>query len=124
MTWSVYDLFLLLLMAILTLRPRFLDGPLEKFEEAVHLGWVQGIYSGKKPYRDYYINYGPLYTYHFYLLHKLFGKSLRTHRLAMGVGNYLSLVSAYFCGMTLTDALLPRLAMAVALPLICIDRSF
>ncbi len=123
MDWYISDIAILLFMAVLTLRPWFLDGPLEKYEESVHLSWVQGIFSGKRPYRDYYINYGPLYTYHFYWFHCLLEKSLRTHRLVMAVGNYLSLVVAYSLGTFVLSEGWPRLILAMLLPLVVVDQK-
>ncbi len=118
------DILALAGMAALTLRPGSLDGPLEKYEEGVHLSWVQGVLAGKVPYRDYYINYGPLYTLHFVLAHLLLGRSLRTHRLVMAWGNWLSLVAGYALGCVFLEPVWARFALAALLPMLCVDQKY
>lgn len=122
MTWA--DGLALLVMAVLVLRPRFLDGPLQKYEESVHLSWTQGMLRGKLPYRDYYINYGPLYTLHFALADRLLGRTLRTHRLVFAWGHLLSVWMAYGLGTVVLPASWPRLLLALLLPFLCVDPMY
>jgi len=120
----IINLLSLIIIAILTFRKGFLNGPLEKFEESVHLSWSDALFHGKLPYRDYYINYGFLYTLHFFIAYKIFGKTLKTHRMVIAVGHYLSVVIAYGLGTYFIESNIGRLLLAVTLPIFSLDQRY
>ncbi len=121
---SWLDAMLVAVMAVLVYRPGYLDGPPDKYEEAIHLSWTHALWKGKLPYRDYYINYGVFYTLLMAWAYAAFGKSLRTHRQAMATGHFVSVVLAYALGSMFVTDWLGRIVLAALLPTLCVCQRY
>lgn len=83
-SWSglghVETLLILAGMFLLMYRPHFADAPFNHAEEGLYLGNIYAIFQGQIPYRDIFMQFGPLNDYLPALALKLFGPTIFTLR--------------------------------------------
>lgn len=81
--------------------PNFIHGVIDYFEAGKELACVNEVFLGKIPYRDIFLQFGPLNTYleAFFML--LFGKSLVVLSAFFYIGNLAGIIIAYLIGRTL-----------------------
>lgn len=73
-------LALLALMILLMFKPNFADGNFNHTETGMYLGNIHALFQGKVPYRDIFVQFGPLNDYLPALALKLFGPTVYTLR--------------------------------------------
>ena len=76
--------------------PHFAHGKIISMESGQHLAWAHAILNGKIPYRDVWMQYGPLQEYILASLMWLFGKTLLVQRAFFYIGIVLALIAGYF----------------------------
>lgn len=73
-------LAILVLMTLLMYDPNFADGGFNHAETGLYLGNIHALFQGKVPYRDIFMQFGPLNDYLPALALKLFGPTVHTLR--------------------------------------------
>lgn len=77
----VWEIILVLAaMTLLMYRPGFADGSFNHTETGLYLGNIQAIFQGKVPYRDIFLQFGPLNDYLPALFLKVFGPTIHSLR--------------------------------------------
>lgn len=71
-------------------------GDINLIDEGQFGAWASQMVSGKVPYKDIYITYGPLYIYPLFWLSNLFSPSAFLVRLYLVGGSVLALISFYY----------------------------
>lgn len=94
--WSVDFLLFPLLIVVLTYNPIYKHGILLSWDKGGPLSWSNAVMLGQVPFKDVYINFGPVFVYLSVFFMKLFGNTLAVQRGFIYFGTILSLILAYF----------------------------
>jgi hypothetical protein len=75
--------------------PNFLHGYIDFLENGQYLACVNGIFEGKVPYKDFFVQFGPFQLYAITAAMVLFGKTIATFRLFLYANYLLSFLAIY-----------------------------
>lgn len=85
-----------LCIVFLLFDPNFKNGYIDHLEAGQYLSWVNGVFDGKLPYRDFFVLFGPFQIYIISFIMILFGKTLAVLRTYFYINYILSFLAIYF----------------------------
>lgn len=114
---KIFDLILIpVLILALAIDPNFRHGPINFFECGQYLSYVNGLFHGKIPARDFIVLFGPLQVYIIALAMLIFGKTLAVLRTYLYIVYLSGFLAAYFLGRQVCGTRI----FAYLIPLLCL----